>query len=752
MPKFGDLSYREFIPTYAGSPLGELGQLRKTAEGVGDSLQKQYHANRDTYDTISIALANMRVGENDPAAMKAKQDAEAKLRGVLSSVQETGAWEHANPMVRKATRDLYTDKNLQAATENFKRMEEYYNQRNKMISEFGEANVLELGDKPEQFTQSGEDGQLKYFRGTPERRLQYHEMKQDIWKNVAADLTEDQIKRLQLDGEDMAKLVQGSTYGISENKINDLLDEAMTMYKGTDEYEQEKRLLESQGKDPDSEIMNTLKATGMMHKFSRRDTKLDNDNVALQRQKLEAEYKISNLSKVSLEVMKPGGAYKNTDALVKDKNVTADLVDQYKVLWDTKLREIYGDKIPIGVSYEEFSKKVDVTKSMDKAYIQGRNALIEDERFKKLSHESKATALRKYDVENSAYDNFGTPVFIKNLDMFYDENGKNHGLELLDLYYRTKDTEDRFNSINEYEQEMQQKALRLVHGNTNQKEYFNTPAYKKLEEDAANLAYNAAAVALQTNDPQKILSSDIYSSRYQQYLQDKDPVASKYNELVQEDSKPRSVTSVAVKAEGYNQGEKNMNESLVNYGKLFMGLHGVDAVRFRTQMGTVTDSEFIEEVDPDKLQLVGIEMDSESSNGYVVSYQAFPKGGDDAKFSDESQDKVLEVNAPPNIEEVLVALGVQSPMVTRGLKVVQDAQKTPNRKLNYGDGAKVEYLTTTDNPTGTYTLYLETREGEQSFPNMGTELEVYQMYMNYLKVTMNSKYGDEKPTLKELGF
>jgi hypothetical protein len=236
------LSSSEFIPTYAGVPLQE-------AERYGEGLTKMYHQNIADLTKLDIMNANRKVLKGDEAM---SEEYNKYLKAQMEDMAKKGDYENMGMRVNALAREFVNHKDLKAMAESRAAADQDLEMRNKLRLA-GQTPWFEQDIDAHQTIQVGEDGKKTYniYKPTTEAKLKHQEKRAAIWDVMKADAGPLKPEEVRSNIPAIQGFIStGSWKGISggtdaagnpTGKIGRLINHAMTSYKSTAEYDQEKR-------------------------------------------------------------------------------------------------------------------------------------------------------------------------------------------------------------------------------------------------------------------------------------------------------------------------------------------------------------------------------------------------------------------------------------------------------------------------------------------------------------------------------
>lgn len=266
-----NLQQASFIPTYAGTPLED-------AQKYGTDLLNTYKSNIADLTKLDIANAQRRVIEGDTAE-SAKYDQELKTQ--FETMASKGDYENMTHQVNELARRHVNNKSLKAMAETRAVVDAEDELVMKMRAAGQEPLFLQDRTKYKSVSYD-EKGNPIYnvYKATAETPLDYQAKKADIWnviKPSLAGLSEKQVNDTMRSIDNY--ITTGIWKGISNKTIQDKVENALTAYKGTSEYRQERKVdmltaqemgLEGKAADDwvESEQRRKMKAEGMLRVFS----------------------------------------------------------------------------------------------------------------------------------------------------------------------------------------------------------------------------------------------------------------------------------------------------------------------------------------------------------------------------------------------------------------------------------------------------------------------------------------------------
>lgn len=233
----------EYVPKFVGSAYNELSSAAK-------ALDTRYRDNKEYSDKIAIMQANEQYLEADNHIKESMRD---QIYGSISKIAGSDDnFENSTAAVSQLARDYFTNQNRIAALDNFKRVEEAKQLRNKLG-----ANAINFGDDPDSFsTLDPATGQARRFNNAIEERADYSKKMQDLLGRVAADgfVTSPTGQKIMIDDTERNLIRSGQTHLISKTKLNRLVDGLLYTYKSSNEGKQDVRRLTQLGNVPTETI------------------------------------------------------------------------------------------------------------------------------------------------------------------------------------------------------------------------------------------------------------------------------------------------------------------------------------------------------------------------------------------------------------------------------------------------------------------------------------------------------------------
>lgn len=236
------LSNSQFIPTYAGVPLAE-------AERYGEGLSKIYHQNIADLTKLDIMNANRKVMKGDEAR---SQQYNQYLKGQMEDLAKKGDYENMTLKANALAREFVNDKALKAMAESREKADADIEMRNKLLLA-GQTPWFAKNVDEHQTVSLDENGNEVYniYKPTTEAKLKHQEKRSEIWGPLKANAGPMSLASVKasipaIDGYISTGQWRGISGGVDKNgnptgKIAQLLNHAMTEYKSTAEYDQEKR-------------------------------------------------------------------------------------------------------------------------------------------------------------------------------------------------------------------------------------------------------------------------------------------------------------------------------------------------------------------------------------------------------------------------------------------------------------------------------------------------------------------------------
>lgn len=215
-----------------------LEAIERSAEG----LNKEYETNLTEFNKLDSTFAAMQVAAGDDPEKQAKIQA---MRDKMQAFAESDGFENARGFVGRLTADTLNDKELSAMQMNYKRqLEDEETARKLQAQGFGviDASLLRNGENF-QTVSVDEEGNRKIndYQSSIVKQADYVKAMEGLYDNIP-----------QGGGTRYVPMPDGSmkeiTFtGIKEDDIRTYTEHAMGTYKGTEEYANQKLLLQTQG-------------------------------------------------------------------------------------------------------------------------------------------------------------------------------------------------------------------------------------------------------------------------------------------------------------------------------------------------------------------------------------------------------------------------------------------------------------------------------------------------------------------------
>lgn len=229
-------SSSEFIPTYAGAPLAEAQANAQQTAGI-------YHQNLADLTKIDMMNANRKI--IDSPGDKAENDKiNARLADQFQKITAKGDLENQTLQVNALLREYMNDPAQKALTEsraNADREREF--QEKARLA--GKTTVLGNPAEGHQTIQYDEKGKPIYnvYQGTSQIKLDWQGKKSEIADKLKADAGPMTSAEIRAAAPSIAGyILTGKREGLSATKVGQMLEHMMTVYGGTDENIQERKV------------------------------------------------------------------------------------------------------------------------------------------------------------------------------------------------------------------------------------------------------------------------------------------------------------------------------------------------------------------------------------------------------------------------------------------------------------------------------------------------------------------------------
>lgn len=240
-----------YVPRFVGSEVDQL-------KSVADTLDQRYRMNEAIMNDRLAQVANEQYAPGDEHIGHSIYSNLDNLRDKIASSPEN--FENSTHIIQDAVRRHVTTN--RARIEALRNAQEY----NKYLDE-----KSKLGTEGEDFTPEWKgtvnpDGTFNRFKGQVEKRLDYDKKKETYFNDFEKDLIDNGWEK---DAKNPGFLKQVMTGGISDKRIYNYLDKAFTRYKESNEYKQERRVLDRDNPNlltpaqKDDIIKQSILATGL---------------------------------------------------------------------------------------------------------------------------------------------------------------------------------------------------------------------------------------------------------------------------------------------------------------------------------------------------------------------------------------------------------------------------------------------------------------------------------------------------------
>lgn len=242
---------------------------------AGTKLEKNYYDAKNLLDKMQVFANNIKVSEPD---VSIRDQAINKVNQVLQQIaQNGGAYEHADDIISSLARDFAGDRNLNAAMERYARERKYEDMADSWRAQG--KTVLNLNPNLKNSPTINEDGSINYYHNPYAVKLDWTGKMTQTYKNLLNDLrsTMDIPGLENLDPtQPFVKALQRA--GLTKEMIRAKLEDAWNAYTGggngvgTDEYNQQKLYLKSQGlsdEQADAVIKQQLESIGTGMRYTK---------------------------------------------------------------------------------------------------------------------------------------------------------------------------------------------------------------------------------------------------------------------------------------------------------------------------------------------------------------------------------------------------------------------------------------------------------------------------------------------------
>jgi len=241
----------QYVPQFIGSNADTL-------RSVGDQLEARNYRNQVAIEDKMQASLDDQYARGDEHIGQDIYNRLNTLRENIASSEK--GFENSSAVVRNSVRDNYTNNRLRIeAQRNFERESKFEDKLNKI----GASNAEVFGAE---FTgTANEDGSFNRFDRQVEERLDWDKRKESFYNDFRDKLSQGEFK---IDPNNPDFLRSVITQGITSNRIATYANDALSRYKGTAEYEQEKKVIlrgdsELTQAQVDDVIKMSIVATGM---------------------------------------------------------------------------------------------------------------------------------------------------------------------------------------------------------------------------------------------------------------------------------------------------------------------------------------------------------------------------------------------------------------------------------------------------------------------------------------------------------
>jgi len=225
-------SNSEYVPQFIGSNYNELND-------AAAKLDQRYRENKDYTDKIAIMLAQEKYLDGDKAI---KDNLAKSIYGSVNKIAESDkSFENSSAAVSQLARDFFTNEHRIAALDNYKKVQEAKELRNKLG-----ANALNFGDNPDTFSTLDQQGNIRNFNNAIEQRGDYSGRMQQLLGKVADDgyTTSPTGQKIEFDNYERYLIKSGQVNKISKDKLNALVEGLLPSYKSSAEGTQDLRRLQ----------------------------------------------------------------------------------------------------------------------------------------------------------------------------------------------------------------------------------------------------------------------------------------------------------------------------------------------------------------------------------------------------------------------------------------------------------------------------------------------------------------------------
>lgn len=255
-----------YVPTYVGQPL-------EAQRNVGDKMLNLFQENLAQATAVDIMNANRKVVDGDNEINK---EVSSRYKQELEGIAQSGDYENMTMRVNALARRYQTDPDVRALIESRSNWDKEQEMAREIRMKTGRDPLFLQDPKKHNTVSLGEDGNRNYniYRSTAEAPLDWQAKRQDIWSVIQPNmgqLTQKEVREALADIPGYLKT--GTWKGVSNTKIKNLLDDAVSSYEGTAEYRQELRHIAQTQPDanPEEVVKTRILKEGLLKTFSQTD-------------------------------------------------------------------------------------------------------------------------------------------------------------------------------------------------------------------------------------------------------------------------------------------------------------------------------------------------------------------------------------------------------------------------------------------------------------------------------------------------